>query len=63
MWKPVMVTMAAFAIGGSSLVYAQQRDGNRDARAHFEHRYHELSPEDRAAFVDARIAALRPVLN
>ena len=49
---------AALAVAGSSIVYAQEhftapdRDGPR-----IEHR-HRLSPEDRAAFVDARIAAL-----
>ena len=63
MWKLLMVTMAALAIAGSSLVYAQQRDGDRAGGAHFEHRHHKLSPEDRAAFVDARIAALKAGLE
>src|SRR3984957_17586637 len=62
MWKPAVIA-AALAVAGSSVVYAQQhfaqpdRDGQR-----FEHR-HRLSPEDRAAFVDARIAALRAGLG
>ena len=63
MWKPAVVVAAALAVAGSSVVYAQQhfaqpdRDGPR-----FEHR-HRLSPEDRAAFVDARIAALKAGLE
>ncbi len=65
MWKPVVVATAALAIAGSSIVYAQQRfgesDGYRDS-PRFEHRHH-LSPEDRAAFVDARIAALKAGLE
>jgi zinc resistance-associated protein len=63
MWKLLMVTMAALAIAGSSLVYAQQRDGDRAGGARFEHHHHKLSPEDRAAFVDARIAALKAGLE
>jgi|SRR5579872_7412629 len=67
MWKPVFAATAALAIAGSSIVYAQQRfggdDGDRDA-ARFEHRHrHRLSPADRAAFVDARIAALKAGLE
>ena len=63
MWKLFMVTMAALAIAGSSLAYAQQRDGDRAGGARFEHHHHKLSPEDRAAFVDARIAALKAGLE
>jgi len=68
MWKPVVVATAALAIAGSSLVYAQQRfgghDGGGDGGARFEHRYHKkMSPEDRAAFTDARIAALKAGLE
>jgi zinc resistance-associated protein len=63
MWKPVVVMMTALAIAGSSIAYAQQRDGDRDGGARFEHRYRQLSPEDRAAFVDARIAALKAGLE
>jgi hypothetical protein len=66
MWKPVVVATAALAIAGSSIVYAQQRfgesDGYRDGQR-FEHRDRHLSPEDRAAFVDARIAALKAGLE
>jgi zinc resistance-associated protein len=63
MLKPAVVATVALAVAGSSIVYAQQhfaapdRDGPR-----FEHR-HRLSPEDRAAFVDARIAALKAGLE
>ena len=63
MWKPTVVVAAALAVAGSSIVYAQEhfaapdRDGPR-----FENR-HRLSPEDRAAFVDARIAALKAGLE
>jgi zinc resistance-associated protein len=63
MWKPAVVVAAVMAVAGSSVVYAQQhmagpdRDGPR-----FEHR-HPLSAEDRAAFVDARIAALKAGLE
>jgi LTXXQ motif family protein len=59
MWKPLVFTIAALAIGGPSVVYAQQRDYRGGAS--FEH--HRLSPEDRAAFVDARIAALKAGLE
>ena len=66
MWKPVVVATAALAIAGSSIVYAQQpfgeSDGYRDG-PRFEHRHRHLSPEDRAAFVDARIAALKAGLE
>ena len=64
MRKPAVVDVAAaLAVAGSSVAYAQQhfagsdRDGPR-----FEHR-HQMSPEDRAAFVDARIAALKAGLE
>jgi zinc resistance-associated protein len=66
MWKPVVVATAALAIAGSSIVYAQQRFGESDGHGdgpRFEHRHHHLSPEDRAAFVDARIAALKAGLE
>jgi hypothetical protein len=61
MWKPTVLVAAALAVAGSSVVYAQEhfagpdRDGPR-----IEHR---LSPADRAAFVDARIAALKAGLE
>jgi len=63
MWRPTVIVATALAVAGSSIVYAQEhfaapdRDGPR-----IEHR-HRLSPEDRAAFVDARIAALKAGLE
>jgi hypothetical protein len=67
MWKPVVVATAALAIAGSSLVYAQERfdgpgGGYRDGGHRSEHRHHR-SPEDMAAFTDARIAALKAGLE
>jgi LTXXQ motif family protein len=63
MWKPVVALTAAIAIAGSSIVYAQQRSGGSEGDgSRFEHRQH-LTPEDRAAFVDARIAALKAGLE
>lgn len=60
MWKPILAGSAALAIAGSSLVYAQQREhdgpGNR-------HRGASFSQEDRAAFTEARIAALKAGLR
>jgi hypothetical protein len=58
-WKPSLVMIAALVMGSSFIAYAQQRD--YDGGAHFEH--YRLSPEDRAAFVDARIAALKAGLE
>lgn len=55
MWKPILAGAAALAIAGSSLVYAQPRDqGGTRWR---------LSQEDREAFTDARIAALKAGLR
>jgi hypothetical protein len=67
MWKSVVAATAALAIAGSSIVYAQQRfgddgDGDGDG-SRFQHRHHHMSAEDRAAFVDARIAALKAGLE
>jgi hypothetical protein len=63
MWKPAVVVMAALAVTGSSVVYAQQHFAGSDRDgARFEQR-HRLSPEDRAAFVDARIAGLKAGLE
>jgi zinc resistance-associated protein len=55
MWKPILAGTAALAIAGTSLVYAQQRDqdGTR----------WRPSQEDRAAFADAGIAALKAGLR
>jgi zinc resistance-associated protein len=63
MWKPVVALTAAVVIAGSSIVYAQQRSGGSDGDGwRFEHRQH-WTAEDRAAFVDARIAALKAGLE
>lgn len=64
MWKIVVVATAALAVGGASIVYAQQRDGDQAADGgRFERHQRELSPADRAAFLDARIAALKAGLE
>ena len=62
MWKPLVVAAAALAIAGSSIVYAQHLSGPDRDDTPMEH-HHRLSPEDRAAFVDARIAALKAGLE
>lgn len=65
MWKPILVGTAALAIAGSSLVYAQQRFGGPDRGPDrgMQDRVQSWTPEDRAAFLDARIAALRAGLQ
>jgi LTXXQ motif family protein len=62
MWKSVVVATAALAIAGSSIVYAQERYGEDGYRGG-SHRHHHLSAEDRAAYLDARIAALKAGLE
>ena len=64
MFKPVIVVTAAFAIAGSSIVYAQQGfdgPGSGDGGSRFEHR--RPSIDDIKAFADARIAALKAGLE
>lgn len=61
MWKSILAGTTAFAIAGTSLVYAQQRD--RDNGRGWRHHGAGFSQEDRAAFTDARIAALRAGLR
>ena len=65
MWKSVVAATAALAIAGSSIVYAQQRFGEDGygGGSRFQHRHQHMSAEDRAAFVDARIAALKAGLE
>jgi zinc resistance-associated protein len=66
MLKPVLAATAIIAIAGSSFVYAQQRFGDRrgfDGNGPRVERRHQMSQEDRAAFVDARIAALKAGLE
>ena len=55
MKKFVLAGVAALAIAGSTVVYAQHRP--------WSHEHMRMSPEDRAAFTDARIAAVRAGLK
>src|SRR4249920_58305 len=55
MKKFAIAGIAALAIAGSTVVYAQHRP--------WFHQHMRLSPEDRAAFVDARIAAVHAGLK
>src|ERR1700720_1633909 len=54
MKKILLAGVAAIAIAGSSLAYAQHREWFHHER---------MSPEDRAAFADARIAAVKAGLK
>ena len=66
MWKALLAGTAAFAIAGSSLVFAQQPPAAPDAaqqqRDNGAQRWRP-SPEDLAALTDARIAALKTGLK
>jgi hypothetical protein len=55
MKKVLLAGIAALAIAGSTVVYAQQRPWSHD--------HVRMSPEDRAAFLDARIAAVHAGLK
>jgi hypothetical protein len=55
MKKVLLAGVAAFAIAGSTVVYAQHRPWFHD--------HVRMSPEDRAAFTDARIAAVHAGLK
>jgi LTXXQ motif family protein len=55
MKKVLLAGVAALAIAGSTVVYAQHRP--------WLHEHMRLSPEDRAAFTDARIAAVHAGLK
>src|SRR5882724_9623005 len=55
MKKILLAGIAAIAIAGSTMVYAQHRQ--------WLHEYARMNPEDRAAFVDARIAAVKAGLK
>src|SRR5262249_45660930 len=52
MWKPILAGTAALVIAGSSLAYAQYRPGREGPRWR-------PTVEDRQAFGDARLAALK----
>src|SRR5882672_12522321 len=55
MKKVVLAGIAALAIAGSTAVYAQHRP--------WFHEHMRMNPEDRAAFTDARIAAVHAGLK
>jgi hypothetical protein len=55
MKKVLLAGVAALAIAGSTVVYAQHRP--------WFHSHERMSPEDRAAFTDARIAAVHAGLK
>jgi hypothetical protein len=55
MKKVLLAGIAALAIAGSTMVYAQHRPWSHD--------HVRMSPEDRAAFADARIAAVHAGLK
>jgi LTXXQ motif family protein len=58
MRKFTIAGIAALAIAGSTAVYAQHRPWFHEHMQHFR-----MSPEDRAAFADARIAAVHAGLK
>src|SRR3981189_2446225 len=55
MKKVLLAGVAALAIAGSTVVYAQHRPWSHDHVL--------INPEDRAAFADARIAAVKAGLK
>jgi hypothetical protein len=55
MKKLLLAGVAALAIAGSTVVYAQHRQ--------WSHEHARMNPEDRAAFADARIAAVKAGLK
>lgn len=63
MKKIILAGVAAAALAGSTAVYAQHRgwDGDHGDRGSWRHS--RMSPEDRLAFVDARIAAVKAGLK
>jgi hypothetical protein len=58
MKKFALAGIAALAIAGSTAVYAQHRSWFQEHMGHMR-----MSPEDRAAFTDARIAAVKAGLK
>jgi hypothetical protein len=63
MKKIILAGVAAAALAGSTAVYAQHRgwDGDHGDRGSWRHS--RMSPEDRLAFLDARIAAVKAGLK
>jgi LTXXQ motif family protein len=62
MWKAMLAGTTALTIVGASLVYAQQTPPNQPGSNAAQQRPR-LSPEDRAALTDARIAGLKAGLK
>lgn len=62
MWKAMLAGTTALTIVGASLVYAQQSPPTQSGREIAQQRPR-LTPEDRAAFTDARIAGLKAGLR
>jgi LTXXQ motif family protein len=62
MWKAMLAGTTALTIVGASLVYAQQTPPTQQGRDGGS-RFSRLSPEDRAALTDARIAGLKAGLK
>ena len=62
MWKAMLAGTTALTIVGASLVYAQQTPPNQPGSNTAQQRPR-LSPEDRAALTDARIAGLKAGLK
>jgi len=62
MWRAILAAMTALMLIGTVSVWAQQRPApGPGPEAQYPHR--ELTPEDRRAFLDARIAALKAGLE
>lgn len=59
MWKYALAGVVALGIGGTTLVYAQTRD---DSHRHFQFRG-SMNAQDRSAFLDAHIAAVKAGLR
>ena len=63
MWKVILAGTTALTVAGASLVYAQQtppaQPGGRDGGP----RFARLTPDQRAALIDARIAGLKAGLK
>jgi hypothetical protein len=62
MRKTIIAGAAVLALAGSTAVYAQHRHGDWQ-HGDMHHGQSRLSPEDRLAFVDARIAAVKAGLK
>ncbi len=62
MWKAMLAGTTALTIVGASLVYAQQTPPNQPG-SNIAQQRPRLTPEDRAAFTDARIAGLKAGLR